>query len=106
MSKEEDVDSVFRESIDQFGKIDILVNNAGITRDGLLISMKEKNFREVIEVNLFSAFYTMKLAARIMAKNRYGRIINISSIVGIRGNPGQANYSASKAGIIGMTKSS
>jgi 3-oxoacyl-[acyl-carrier protein] reductase len=105
MSMEEDVDSVFRESVDQFGKIDILVNNAGITRDGLLISMKEKNFREVIEVNLFSAFYTMKLAARILAKNRYGRIINISSIVGIRGNPGQANYSASKAGIIGMTKS-
>lgn len=105
MSREEDVDSIFKEAVNLFGKIDILVNNAGITRDGLLMSMKEENFRKVIEVNLFSAFYTMKLAARIMAKNRFGRIINISSIVGIRGNAGQANYSASKAGIIGMTKS-
>lgn len=105
MSKEEDVDFVFKEIMNQFGKIDILVNNAGITRDGLLISMKEENFREVIEVNLFSAFHTMKQASRIMAKKRFGRIINISSIVGIRGNAGQLNYSASKAGIIGMTKS-
>lgn len=105
MSKEEEVNSVFERLIDGFGKLDILVNNAGITRDGLLISMKEEAFRELLEVNLFSAFYTMKLAARIMARNRFGRIINISSIVGIRGNPGQVNYSASKAGLIGMTKS-
>lgn len=105
MSKEEDVKSVFKKIIDEFKKIDILVNNAGITKDGLLISMKEENFRDVIEVNLFSAFYTMKLAARTMAKNRYGRIVNLSSIVGIRGNGGQINYSASKAGLIGMTKS-
>lgn len=105
MSKEEEVDQVFKTIIDEFGKIDILVNNAGITRDGLLISMEEKSFRDVVETNLFSAFYTMKLAARLMAKRRFGRIINISSIVGLRGNPGQVNYSASKAGLIGMTKS-
>ena len=105
MSREEDVNSIFQKIIDEFGKIDILINNAGITRDGLLISMKEEAFRQVLEVNLFSAFYTMKLAARIMAKNRFGRIVNISSIVGIRGNGGQVNYSASKAGLIGMTKS-
>jgi 3-oxoacyl-[acyl-carrier protein] reductase len=105
MGKEEDVNLIFENIVDEFGKIDILINNAGITIDGLLISMKEEAFREVLEVNLFSAFYTMKLAARIMAKNRFGRIINISSIVGIRGNAGQVNYSASKAGLIGMTKS-
>ena len=105
MSREEDVNFIFQKIIDEFGKIDILINNAGITRDGLLISMKEEAFRQVLQVNLFSAFYTMKLAARIMAKNRFGRIVNISSIVGIRGNGGQVNYSASKAGLIGMTKS-
>ncbi|NLJ98798.1 MAG: 3-oxoacyl-[acyl-carrier-protein] reductase [Tissierellia bacterium] len=105
MSNEEEVNTVFKNIMDQFGKIDILVNNAGITRDGLLISMKEGDFRKVLEVNLFSAFYTMKLAARLMAKKRFGRIVNISSIVGIRGNRGQVNYSASKAGLIGMTKS-
>ncbi len=105
MSREEDVDFLFKEIIDEFGKIDILVNNAGITRDGLLISMKEEDFRDVIDVNLISAFYTMKKAARLMARKRYGRIINLSSVVGIRGNTGQINYSASKAGLIGMTKS-
>ncbi|HHV38824.1 MAG TPA: 3-oxoacyl-[acyl-carrier-protein] reductase [Tepidimicrobium sp.] len=105
MSKEEEVNLVFERIVDRFGKLDILINNAGITKDGLLISMKGEAFREVLEVNLFSAFYTMKLASRIMARNRFGRIINISSIVGIRGNAGQVNYSASKAGLIGMTKS-
>lgn len=105
MSKEDEVNEVFKKAVEEFGRIDVLVNNAGITKDGLLISMKEKDFRDVMEVNLFSAFYTMKIAARLMAKKRYGRIINISSIVGIRGNAGQANYSASKAGLIGMTKS-
>ncbi|NLJ78030.1 MAG: 3-oxoacyl-ACP reductase FabG, partial [Tissierellia bacterium] len=105
MSKGEEVNSIFESIMDGFGRLDILVNNAGITRDGLLISMKEEAFRDVLEVNLFSAFHTMKLAARIMARNRFGRIINISSIVGTRGNAGQINYSASKAGLIGMTKS-
>ena len=105
MSKEEEVNDLFKEIMAEFGKLDILVNNAGITRDGLLISMKDESFRDVIEVNLFSAFYTMKQAARMMAKKRFGRIVNVSSIVGIRGNAGQINYSASKAGLIGMTKS-
>lgn len=105
MSKEGDVDRLFTQIIDEFSKIDVLINNAGITKDGLIISMKEDDFRDVLEVNLFSAFYTMKRAARLMARRRQGNIINISSIVGIRGNAGQANYSASKAGLIGMTKS-
>ncbi len=105
MSKEDDVTTMFEKIIEEFGKIHILINNAGITKDGLMISMKDEDFRRVMEVNLFSAFYTMKTAARLMAKNRFGRIINISSIVGLRGNAGQANYSASKAGLIGMTKS-
>lgn len=105
MSQEAEVNSVFKAIKAEFGKLDILVNNAGITRDGLMISMKDENFREVLEVNLYSAFYTMKEAARMMAKNRFGRIVNVSSIVGIRGNAGQINYSASKAGLIGMTKS-
>lgn len=105
MSKEEDVTRLFKEVKEEFNKLDILVNNAGITKDGLLISMKEENFRDVVEVNLFSAFHTMKQAARMMARQRQGKIINLSSIVGIRGNAGQVNYSASKAGLIGMTKS-
>lgn len=105
MSKEEDVTRLFKEVKEEFNKLDILVNNAGITKDGLLISMKEENFRQVVEVNLFSAFHTMKQAARMMARQRQGKIINLSSIVGIRGNAGQVNYSASKAGLIGMTKS-
>ena len=105
MSKEEDVTRLFKEVKEEFKKLDILVNNAGITKDGLLISMKEENFRDVVEVNLFSAFHTMKQAARMMARQRQGKIINLSSIVGIRGNAGQVNYSASKAGLIGMTKS-
>lgn len=105
MSKEEDVNAMFEKTTEEFGKIHILINNAGITRDGLMISMKDEDFRKVVEINLFSAFYTMKTAARLMAKNRFGRIINISSVVGLRGNAGQANYAASKAGLIGMTKS-
>lgn len=105
VSKKEEVDHIFDQIIREFGKIDILVNNAGITRDRLLIAMEDKDFIEVLETNLYSAFYTMRVAARLMAKERFGRIINISSVVGLRGNPGQVNYSASKAGLIGMTKS-
>lgn len=105
VSKESDVDRIFKEIKARFGRLDILVNNAGITRDGLTMVMKSKDFKDVIDVNLVSAFYTMKSGSRIMVKNRSGVIINISSIVGLRGNPGQINYSASKAGIIGMTKS-
>lgn len=87
------------------GKIDILVNNAGITRDGLLMKMPEQDFDDVLAVNLKGTFNTMRAVARQMIKQRSGRIINMSSVVGICGNAGQANYAASKAGIIGMTKS-
>lgn len=87
------------------GKIDILVNNAGIVRDNFLLKMKEEEFDNVIDINLKSVFNCMKHASKIMLRQRYGKIINISSVVGINGNAGQVNYSASKAGIIGMTKS-
>ncbi len=88
-----------------YGKIDILVNNAGITRDNLLMKMSEGEFTDVIDSNLKSCFNCMQLVSRAMIKARYGRIINISSISGVMGNAGQVNYSASKAGIIGMTRS-
>lgn len=88
-----------------FGSIDIVVNNAGITRDGLLMRMSEENFDEVIKTNLKSVFNITKAVQKIMLKQRSGSIINISSVVGVKGNAGQANYAASKAGIIGFTKS-
>lgn len=88
-----------------FGRIDILVNNAGITRDGLLMKMTEEDFDSVINTNLKGTFNTIRFASRQMVKQRYGRIINMSSVVGISGNAGQVNYSASKAGVIGITKS-
>ena len=87
------------------GKLDILVNNAGVTRDNLLMRMKDEEFEEVIRVNLEAAFRLMRAAAKPMMKARFGRIISITSVVGVTGNPGQANYVASKAGLIGMTKS-
>ncbi|MDH5638949.1 MAG: 3-oxoacyl-[acyl-carrier-protein] reductase [Nitrospinota bacterium] len=88
-----------------FGKIDALVNNAGITKDGLLVRMKDDDFSEVIRVNLGGCFNMTRAAAKPMMKNRAGRIVNITSVVGAMGNAGQANYAASKAGIVGMTKS-
>ena len=88
-----------------FGKVDILVNNAGITKDKLMMRMTPSDFDDVIRANLNGSFYFMNAAASVMIKQKYGRIINISSIVGIRGNAGQVNYSASKAGVIGMTMS-
>lgn len=90
--------------VKEAGRIDVLVNNAGITRDGLLVRMKASDWDTVIDVNLKGTFNCMKAAAKTMMKQRYGRIINISSVVGVSGNPGQANYVASKAGIIGLTK--
>ena len=99
------VKALMDEALKVFGRIDILVNNAGITRDGLLMMMKETDFDAVINTNLKGAFLCMKAVARQMIKQRYGRIVNLSSVVGLRGNAGQVNYAASKAGVIGMTKS-
>ncbi len=99
------VKALMDEALQAFGRIDILVNNAGITRDGLLMMMKEDDFDAVINTNLKGAFLCMKAVARQMMKQRYGRIVNLSSVVGLRGNAGQVNYAASKAGVIGMTKS-
>lgn len=95
----------FNYVIKTYGRIDILVNNAGITRDGLLMKMSEEDFDKVIDINLKGAFHCMRQVSRQMLKQRSGRIINISSVVGIMGNAGQANYAASKAGLIGLTKS-
>lgn len=104
VSKAEDVDTVFAAVKKEFGRLDVLVNNAGITRDGLLLRMKEENWDAVINTDLKSNFLTIKAAAPVMMKQRKGVIINISSVVGIMGNIGQINYSAAKAGVIGMTK--
>ena len=105
VSKFEDSENMVKEIIDEFGKIDVLVNNAGITKDTLLMRMKKEDFESVIDVNLVGTFNVTKNVIPYMMKARCGRIINISSVVGVSGNAGQANYSASKAGIIGFTKS-
>lgn len=102
----DDIDQLFKTVTDKFKRIDIVVNNAGITRDGLMIRMDEKDWDTVLDINLKGAFLVTKSAARIMMKQRYGRIVNISSVVGLTGNAGQANYSASKAGLIALTKTS
>jgi 3-oxoacyl-[acyl-carrier protein] reductase len=100
------VDQLVPQAVEALGgKLDILVNNAGVTRDNLLMRMKDEEFDEVIRINLEAAFRLMRAAARPMMKARFGRIISITSVVGVTGNPGQANYVASKAGLIGMTKS-
>ena len=100
-----DVEDFVQKISGEFGRIDILVNNAGITRDTLLMRMKEEAWDAVISVNLKGAFLCTKAVSRLMMKQRYGRIINISSVIGLMGNAGQANYGASKAGLIGFTKS-
>ena len=105
VSKTEDVENLVKQAIDTFGKIDVLVNNAGITRDNLLIRMPEEDFDKVLETNLKGTFLVTKAVTKYMMKKRYGSIINLSSVVGVAGNAGQSNYSASKAGIIGFTKS-
>lgn len=101
----EDCENMTKQVIEKFERIDVLVNNAGITKDMLFIRMKEEDFKQVIDVNLIGTFNMTKNVSQYMVKQRSGRIINISSIVGIHGNAGQVNYSASKAGIIGLTKS-
>ncbi|MBR1674359.1 MAG: 3-oxoacyl-[Eubacterium sp.] len=105
ISVKEDIDNLLAEAQKITGTIEILVNNAGITRDKLLISMKDEDFDDVINTNLKGTFYAMRAASKLMMKKRYGRIVNISSVVGVYGNAGQINYAASKAGVIGMTKS-
>ncbi len=105
VSNEDQVVSVCKEILDHAGSIDILVNNAGITRDGLMMRMKTKDWDDVININLKSAFLMSREISRSMMKQRTGSIINMSSVVGVQGNPGQTNYCASKAGLLGLTKS-
>jgi len=105
VSSMEEVKQAVNQTIDKFRHIDILVNNAGINKDKLLLRMEDEDWGRVLQTNLTGTFNCMKVVLRSMVKNRYGRIVNVSSVVGIRGNVGQANYAASKAGIIGLTKS-
>lgn len=98
------VKALFEDAAKAAGRIDILVNNAGITRDGLAVRMSEEDFDRVVATNLKGVFLCSKAAARYMMKQRWGRIVNISSVAGLRGNPGQANYAAAKAGVVGLTK--
>ncbi len=102
---EKELGLFFHEILDETGRIDYLINNAGITKDNLLVIMKEEQWDDVMNVNLKGSFLCVKIAAKTMMKQRFGRIVNIASIVGVTGNAGQANYSASKAGLIGLTKS-
>lgn len=99
------VEELFAKALELTGSVEILVNNAGITRDGLILRMSDENFNQVVDTNLRGAFYCMRAASKLMMRKRYGRIVTISSVVGVSGNAGQVNYAASKAGVIGMTKS-
>lgn len=105
VSDAEQVKNVFAAAVEKYGGVDILINNAGITRDALLLRMKKEDWDAVLDINLKGAFLCTREAAKIMSKGRYGRIVNISSVVGQMGNAGQANYCASKAGLIGLTRS-
>ena len=105
VASEKEVSEFVNLARDETGRVDVMVNNAGITRDGLVVRMKEADWDDVLDINLKGAFHCIKAASKIMLKQRCGRIINVTSVVGVSGNPGQANYVASKAGIIGLTKS-
>lgn len=105
VSKPNEADQIIKQVLDKWGRIDILVNNAGITRDGLLMRMSDEDWQQVLDVNLSGAFYLCRSAIRPMMKQRSGKIVNISSVIGVTGNPGQINYAAAKAGLIGLTKS-
>ena len=104
VSNAEQVNAGIAEIVEKFGRIDVLVNNAGITRDGLFMRMSEENWNAVINTNLSSAFYVSQPVVKVMMKQRSGAIVNMASVVGVSGNAGQANYSAAKAGLIGLTK--
>src|ERR687885_101322 len=104
VSKLDQVDALLKETLDKFGRVDVLVNNAGITRDTLLLRMKPEDWQAVIDLNLTGVFSCTRAVSKVMLKQRSGRIINIASVAGQMGNPGQANYSAAKAGVIGFTK--
>ncbi len=99
------VDKLVPRAVEALGRLDILVNNAGVTRDNLVLRMKDEEWDQVISVNLEAAFRLIRAAAKPMMKQKFGRVISVTSVVGVTGNPGQANYAASKAGLIGMTKS-
>ncbi|MGB5240291.1 MAG: 3-oxoacyl-[acyl-carrier-protein] reductase [Prochlorococcaceae cyanobacterium] len=105
VSQEAEVDAMVKQVLERSGRLDVLVNNAGITRDGLLMRMKTADWQSVIDLNLSGVFFCTRAVCRTMLKARSGRIINITSVVGLMGNPGQANYSAAKAGVIGFTRS-
>ncbi|WP_448597793.1 3-oxoacyl-[acyl-carrier-protein] reductase [Thermoleptolyngbya sp.] len=105
VSKADQVEALFAAVMEKWGRVDVLVNNAGITRDTLLLRMKPEDWQAVIDLNLTGVFLCTRAASKIMLKQKSGRIVNISSVVGLMGNPGQANYSAAKAGVIGFTKS-
>jgi 3-oxoacyl-[acyl-carrier protein] reductase len=106
VAQEEQVEAMVKAVLEKEGRLDVLVNNAGITRDGLLMRMKSADWQSVIDLNLTGVFLCTRAVSRSMLKARSGRIINITSVVGLMGNPGQANYSAAKAGVIGLTRSS
>ncbi|MDU2065620.1 MAG: 3-oxoacyl-[acyl-carrier-protein] reductase [Sporomusaceae bacterium] len=105
VSKADAVESMVKQAVERFGRIDILVNNAGITRDGLLMRLKEEDWDAVLNTNLKGVFYCTKAVSKLMMKQRSGKIINMTSVVGVMGNAGQSNYAAAKAGVIGFTKS-
>ncbi|WP_026487228.1 3-oxoacyl-[acyl-carrier-protein] reductase [Caldanaerobius polysaccharolyticus] len=105
VSRLDEVKAMVDEAMGQYGNISVLVNNAGVTRDNLIVKMSEEDWEEVININLKGAFNCIKCVSRQMIKQRYGKIVNVSSIIGLTGNAGQANYAASKAGLIGLTKS-
>lgn len=105
VADEAEANALIAAATDAFGRVDVLVNNAGITRDGLAARMGDEDFDAVIDINLKGSFHCCRAAAKVMMKQRWGRIINMSSVVGVYGNAGQVNYAASKAGVIGMTKS-
>jgi 3-oxoacyl-[acyl-carrier protein] reductase len=105
VAQEAEVNAFVEAALSQFGQIDILINNAGITKDSLIMRMKADDWRKVIDINLSSMFYCTKAVAKLMIKQRSGKIVMITSVIGVMGNPGQANYAASKAGVIGLMKS-